>query len=57
MVYGLFLCVFAYVFVCSVLEYCVLFYGACVSAMLLCLSLWSGLKVFVWFVCDACVVM
>ena len=33
------------------------FSGACVSAMLLCLSLWSRLNVFVWFVCDACVMM
>ena len=57
MVYGCFLCVFAYVFVCFVLEYCVMFSGACVSAVLLCLSLWSGLSVFVWCVCDACVMM
>ena len=34
-----------------------LFSGACVSAVLLCLSLWSGLSVFVWCVCDACVMM
>ena len=58
MVYDLlFMCVFVYMFVCFVLEYCVLFSGACVSAMLLCLSLWSGLNVFVWFVCDVCVMM
>ena len=31
--------------------------GACVSAVLLCLSLWSNLSVFVWCVCDACVMM
>ena len=52
-----FLCVIAYVFVCVVLEYCVMFSGACVSAVLLFLSWWSGLNVFVWFVCDACVMM
>ena len=57
-VYGLFcLCVFVYMFVGFVLEYCVLFSGACVSAMLLCLSSWSGLNVFVWFVCAVCVMM
>ena len=48
---------FAYVFVCFGLEYCVLFSGACVSALLLCLSLRSGLNVFAWFVCDACVMV
>ena len=58
MVYGLlFVCVFVYMFVCFVLEYCVLFSGACVSAMLLCLSVWSGLNAFVRFVCDVCVMM
>ena len=43
-------CVFCFGVLCVVS-------GACVSAMLLCLSLWYGLNVFVWFVCDACVMM
>ena len=36
-------------------DCCVLRYGACVSAMLLCSGLWSSLIVFVWFVCEICV--
>ena len=35
-----------------VVEYCVLLSGACVSATLLCLTVWYGLNLFVRFVCD-----
>ena len=49
-------CCFVSVCVCVLcallVEYCVMFSGACVCDMLLCLSLRSGLNVLVWYVCD-----
>ena len=41
----------------SFVLYCVMLSSACVSALLLRLSLCSNLNVFVWFVCDLCCVM
>ena len=55
MVYVVCACLF--MCLCALCWHIVCCFLVRVSAMLLCLNLWSGLNVSVWFVCDACVMM